>query len=42
MEKEREKWYGELGVIGEKVKFIGWQIKGMRKKYYFEISRMYA
>ena len=39
---EREGWVRELGVIEEKVMVIGWQIKGMRKKYFYEINRMYC
>lgn len=33
--EERKNWVKELVVIEEKIKLIGWQIKGMRKKYFF-------
>lgn len=39
---EKQIWGKQLGVIEEKIKIIGWQIKGMRKKYFFEINRMYS
>lgn len=38
---ERESWLPELDTIRQKVMLIGWQIKGLRKKYYYEITAQY-